>query len=146
MVRIGSLPASKVIHLISDQGGTKADLLMTPTGCRDSLVLVRVGVSSLRLRCFKRSTVCVKCGRVGNIFVAEKSVGNDVSPHLNLYSCDSDGYMTLMTHDHIVPKSRGGANHISNVQTMCAPCNHKKSDDMPQDSQSRLKELSLIHI
>lgn len=140
MFKIGSLPADKVLHLISDQGGTKADLLMTPEGCKDSIVLVRVGVSSLRLRCFKRSPVCVKCGRIGNVFVAEKSVENDVSPHLNLYAKLPDGSMVLMTHDHIIPKSRGGANHISNAQTMCAPCNHKKSDDMPQDSQSKLKE------
>jgi len=41
---------------------------------------------------------------------------------------DAQGREVLMTHDHIVPRSKGGKNHISNVQTMCAPCNSKKGN------------------
>ena len=37
-----------------------------------------------------------------------------------------------MTKDHILPKSRGGKNHISNMQTMCCRCNSKKGDKTPE--------------
>jgi hypothetical protein len=46
--------------------------------------------------------------------------------HLNLYALDSDGREILMTHDHILARADGGKNHLSNTQTMCAPCNFKK--------------------
>ena len=28
-----------------------------------------------------------------------------------------------MTKDHIVPKSKGGADHLDNLETMCDQCN-----------------------
>ena len=38
---------------------------------------------------------------------------------------------TMMTKDHIIPKSKGGPDCIDNFQTMCEECNKKKKDDMP---------------
>lgn len=35
-----------------------------------------------------------------------------------------------MTKDHIMPKSKGGADSLSNYQTMCLPCNEAKADRM----------------
>lgn len=39
---------------------------------------------------------------------------------------DENGKEVLMTKDHIIPKSKGGANDISNYQTMCKRCNEAK--------------------
>lgn len=90
-----------------------------------------VGCQSIRLRTFKRSLVCVDCGKAGAEFRAEQTMsdarrGNN--PHLNLYAADG----TLMTHDHVVPKSRGGSDHPSNTQTMCTDCNCRKADKVPK--------------
>ena len=48
-------------------------------------------------------------------------------PHFNLYA-ELDGYIVLMTKDHIVPRSKGGKNMLENYQTMCCLCNSAKSD------------------
>lgn len=37
------------------------------------------------------------------------------------------------TIDHYIPRSKGGANHISNYVPACGDCNSSKSDTMPED-------------
>lgn len=94
----------------------------------------RVGVGSLRMRCFgEEGLVCKRCGLVGVKFAKEKSHPRDSGYHLNLYALDAKGHEVLMTHDHIVPRSKGGKNHISNVQTMCMPCNSLKGNGSPHN-------------
>lgn len=81
---------------------------------------------SIRLQCFKDlGTTCVKCGLKGEFFAIESK--SDERPHLNLYGI-RDGEEILITHDHIIPKSKGGKDFIGNSQTMCAYCNHEKGD------------------
>lgn len=55
--------------------------------------------------------------------------------HLNLYALQEEwhqeygfiGYREiLMTKDHILPRSKGGANEMWNYNTMCQPCNSNK--------------------
>jgi 5-methylcytosine-specific restriction enzyme A len=53
--------------------------------------------------------------------------------HLNLYHLSEDGKETMMTIDHIIPKSKGGGNKISNLQTMCYDCNFAKGNTIPEE-------------
>jgi len=83
-------------------------------------------MNSQRLELFDLKGVkCVCCGIKGSFFAKEKHP-LDQRYHFNLYAIDNAGNEVLMTKDHIVPKSLSGANHISNYQTMCQPCNRNK--------------------
>ena len=92
----------------------------------------QINISSLRLQCFKRSKVCVRCGLKGTIMSLDsfKSNSDRGGYHFNLYAV-FEGKLRLMTKDHITPKSKGGRNHLSNLQTMCDQCNNKKGDVIP---------------
>ncbi|MDY6804813.1 MAG: HNH endonuclease [Cyanobacteriota bacterium] len=41
-------------------------------------------------------------------------------------SCGKTGSETQLTIDHIIPLALGGTNDISNLQTLCRPCNSQK--------------------
>lgn len=101
-----------------------------PENCRykvkESFAGYDVKMSSSRLVLFKTNRFCVCCGIEGNKLLLEKSNPN-VNPHFNMYAY-VNGDMILMTKDHIIPKSMGGKDHISNYQTMCQVCNQIKSD------------------
>ena len=81
---------------------------------------------SLRYMTFyQKGTKCVCCGKEGAYFQldADRNGANAESRrHFNLYAEDG----TMMTKDHIIPKSKGGADKVSNMQTMCYPCNKAK--------------------
>jgi len=86
-----------------------------------------VGVTSVRLQVFKRSCVCVECGREGVFFRKEKHHVRDARWHLNFYAVDPDGRQVLMTKDHIIRVREGGGNDLSNLRTMCEPCNGRRN-------------------
>lgn len=81
-----------------------------------------IKIATLRLQVFKRSLVCVSCGLVGSIFLLQKQINRNESPHLNLYAIrraePSHEEYVLMTKDHILPVSRGGKDVLCNLQTM----------------------------
>jgi hypothetical protein len=106
-----------------------------------------VGLDHSRLLCFKdQGTTCVVCGVKGEFFAVEKIThGNDVTPHLNLYALDEHGHEILMTKDHIVPRSDGGKNHVSNLQPMCVDCNRVRGRSV-HPPQARLYILLPQHI
>jgi 5-methylcytosine-specific restriction endonuclease McrA len=46
------------------------------------------------------------------------------------YECLACGEseVSLLSLDHVVPKSRGGGSLVSNLQTLCKSCNERKGD------------------
>lgn len=49
--------------------------------------------------------------------------------HFNMYAEGEDGTPILMTNDHIIALSGGGADQLHNLQTMCSECNVLKAAD-----------------
>lgn len=87
-----------------------------------------IHMASDRYRTFIESgTKCVCCGLQATHFAKETFKGIPTY-HFNLYGLNEKGNEILFTKDHIIPKSKGGRNHISNYQTMCCICNSKKGD------------------
>lgn len=81
---------------------------------------------SLRYATFyQKGVTCACCGRVGTHFRLEADRNGDAADtrrHFNLYADDG----VLMTKDHIRPRKWGGKDELSNLQTMCEPCNKAK--------------------
>lgn len=87
---------------------------------------------SLRYMTFyQKGCKCCVCGKEGTHFTLDSGDGPDNRRHFNLRADDG----TLVTKDHIVPKSRGGRDHISNMQTMCCYCNKAKGNYMEGDEE-----------
>jgi len=42
------------------------------------------------------------------------------------FTCQTCGKRRNLTVDHIIPESKGGKLELSNLQTLCNPCNRKK--------------------
>jgi hypothetical protein len=87
-----------------------------------------VKTDSKRYRVFRKSLCCSNpnCKRKINHAIlqchhidAGKRIG-----HFNFFSEDG----VLFTKDHIVPVSKGGKNHLGNLQTMCQQCNERKAN------------------
>lgn len=77
---------------------------------------------------FTKGLKCACCGIEGKYFGKEKDF-NAARYHLNLYVLDESGNEVLMTKDHIVPRSKGGASELYNYQTMCVKCNIAKGNN-----------------
>lgn len=70
-------------------------------------------------------TTCVTCNCEGTHFRIERHrpIGKY---HLNLYTDNG----ILMTKDHIIPKSKGGEDTMTNYQPMCTICNSLKGNNL----------------
>lgn len=126
-----------------------------------------VDISDDRYLLFRRQHTCTHCGVEGLYFALERNMrrvvvsshevtgttswgrsfkrqqhtyGWDYDPnaywHFNLYGI-KDGKEVMLTKDHIVPKSKGGANTQENYQCMCRNCNGNKADTVSKEGVNR---------
>ena len=104
---------------------------------------IRVSVKSKRYRCYHRKGVkCVKCGIEANYFAVERQVTQPTDKyHLNLYHLREDGKEVMMTVDHIIPKSRGGPDKVSNLQPMCSTCNGEKGNRTEEELENGVSHI-----
>lgn len=84
----------------------------------------------------KLGNICVNCGLEGTKFMIGVDRGS--GRHLDLYSDDD----TMMTIDHIFPKSKGGKNRMDNYQLMCKPCNETKADTVEPPKLDSYEEFN----
>lgn len=106
----------------------------------------KINVDSTRVRLFKNNRTCVRCGIVGNIFAIDNQITRpNKNPHLNLYhyNPETKEYI-MMTKDHVIPDSKGGKDHLSNLQCMCEECNERKKNKNDQDGTA--EDLFFVNI
>jgi 5-methylcytosine-specific restriction endonuclease McrA len=97
-------------------------------------------MNSDRYAVFKANPACVACGLVGTKMILDINPG-DQSPHFNLYAIESGRYV-LMTKDHIIAKSKGGTDELSNYQTCCSICNNLKGNyDLSREQMRELRHI-----
>jgi hypothetical protein len=98
-----------------------------------------VKMTSLRYQTFiKNDCRCVCCGIVGTVMLLELPPW-EKRPHFNLYA-KREGRLVQMTKDHIQPRSKGGGDHINNMQTMCHVCNELKGDQVIKGGNTAMLE------
>lgn len=117
--RLGTVPIEEVMKMKESDIGTFFD------------TEVRI-CSSKRIRTFiEKGMTCSCCGKSASFFAIERHTSRDDKHsgryHLNLYGVDEQGNEVLFTHDHTLARALGGDNILSNMTTMCSPCNFKKS-------------------
>lgn len=98
--------------------------------CESSVVVDGFDVYRISLRYetfYQKGTACVCCGKPGTHF---KLCGNPNTNrrHFNLFADDG----SLITKDHIIPKSKGGKDIVTNMQPMCEQCNNAKGNNYPE--------------
>ncbi len=57
--------------------------------------------------------------------------------------CKGDFPFRNFTIDHVVPQSRGGTNHLENLQLLCGACNSLNGDRPMEYLMARLKEMAV---
>jgi len=98
-----------------------------------------VKMGSQRYIVFKKQRSCYVCGLNGIKFTLETS-DLKICPHFNLYGHEFSQDV-LMTKDHIIPRSKGGKDIISNYNTVCVICNNLKSNEFSYEQTLELRNI-----
>lgn len=134
MKSLGEIPLETFLSLVPDLGEEDRHLKVD---VRVGEKTYRVKVGTYRVLNLKRSQDCACCGLKGTVVRLED---NTQGPHFNLYSEEG----TMMTGDHIIPKSAGGPLHLGNMQTLCFTCNHLKASR--QINLSQLRKMKAMYL
>ena len=57
--------------------------------------------------------------------------------------CKGDFPFKLYEVDHVVPRSRGGTDHLDNLQLLCSHCNRVKGGQPMEYLVAKLKEMAI---
>jgi 5-methylcytosine-specific restriction endonuclease McrA len=128
LLTLAEFECSEILKLVGTKNRT---IIETKTNS------FNVRIDSLRLILFKSNKTCCCCGVEGTKIRLEQAAKDN--PHFNLYAIKDNEYI-LMTKDHIIPKSKGGKDCLSNYQTMCGICNFLKKDSSLNNKQ--IKEFN----
>lgn len=138
--RLTTLPIEDVLAEINQHIEKHPDIHSKEAKKRVDLKGHMVKLNSLRLVTFaKHGITCVECGIEGKFFAVEKFKVDEVY-HINLWGINAEGEETLLTHDHIIARTLGGADNIKNTQTMCTVCNFAKGTLEQKEKQKRQEE------
>lgn len=76
------------------------------------------------------NVVCCKCGvkATHTAVYRHKNEPEGTRHHDYLYETQTPGVLQIMTKDHILPKSFGGGNRLTNMRAMCYSCNTKRGN------------------
>lgn len=116
LIHLGEFSLDEVMPFITEHE-SKKDFIIDGK-------IYSVRMNSDRYFVFRDNPTCVACGLTGTKIILDMNPG-DQSPHFNFYA-EEDGRLVLMTKDHIVAKSRGGGDVMSNYVTCCSICNNLK--------------------
>lgn len=53
--------------------------------------------------------------------------------------CGDKSKFNFATMDHLIPLSRGGTNQNSNLVPACHACNHKRGNQLPAETKSKIQ-------
>lgn len=93
-------------------------------------------VYDYKLEAYQRDGKCSHCG-MGVVAFAIAKHRNQITGSFSVDALGvnaATGKLTLMTVDHIVPKSLYGNNSLANLRVMCAPCNTHRADLVTPDA------------
>jgi 5-methylcytosine-specific restriction endonuclease McrA len=60
------------------------------------------------------------------------------------HECVYCGSKKSLTLDHVIPKSRGGANTWENLVTSCFSCNLKKANRTPEEAKMKMNHIPFV--
>lgn len=136
----------KVMEEVTHEGVTRVINGLGETFSSDFGFGAQAKVSSQRTLLFKDSATCVCCGIKGTFYRKTASfINGTLSYHVNLYGSYPTGEEVLFTKDHIVPKSLGGKDKLTNFVTACSTCNSIKQNSTSSWADIK-KDLSLLDV
>ncbi len=95
----------------------------------------------------KHGARCVHCGIEGHVAIpVYNDPNNTITVGLLVLVTSSKGYETILTKDHIIPISIGGANADANYQVLCSECNNIKDSTFEESDVLEFANLTQIHI